>query len=97
MTDSCASVQRALDRVYAARPYERRSRMVDLMTAGGQLRDETEALHGWLIRAWDRLDAEPDRQDFQKCEERLISEIQRYQAMHDLLGRALLAIGRGWE
>jgi hypothetical protein len=94
MTDSRASVQRALDRLNACRPFERASRLHELLVAGGTLRDETEALNDWLIRAWDRLDAEPDRKDFVKCEERLLAEIQRYTEMHTLLGKALVAIGK---
>lgn len=68
--------------------------MTELLAASTTLRDETEKLHLWLIKAWDRLDAEPDRKDFVKCEERLLAEIQRYTECHNLLGKALVAIGR---
>jgi hypothetical protein len=94
MSETIFAVQRALDRLVACRPFERRSRMVDLLTASTALRDETETLHQWLVRAWDRLDAEPDRKDFVTCEERLLAEIKRYQAMHDVLGKVLLVIGK---
>lgn len=94
MTDSRASVQRALDRVNAARPYERPSRLRELMAAGTVLQDETTKLNDWLVRAWDWLDAHTEHEEFVQREERLLAEVQRYQAMHDLLGRALVVIGK---
>lgn len=94
MTDSRSAVRHALARLVVARPWERTARMQDLMTAGSSLRDETEALHDWLIRAWDWLDAHPHHERFVKREAKLLDEIQRYQTMHDLLGKALVAIGK---
>lgn len=94
MTDSRPSVQHALDRVNAARPFERASRMHELVTASLVLEAETRALNDWLNRAWEWLDEHREHEQYVKREERLCAEIQRYQAMHTLLGRALVAIGK---
>lgn len=94
MTDSRASVQRALDRVNAARSFERASRMHELVTASLALEAETRALNDWLNRAWEWLDEHREHENFSQREERLLAEIQRYQAMHTLLGKALVAISK---
>jgi hypothetical protein len=66
----------------------------ELMVAGATLREETEHLHQWLIRADEYLTKNPDHKDFHAREERYLSELKRYADSHNLLGKALMAIGK---
>jgi hypothetical protein len=93
MAITVESVRLRMNAVAEATPAERRHRMVDLMTAGVELRDRMAKLQQWLVDADAYLTAHPNLADFTERENRYLERLRSYQEMHDVLGAALEMIG----
>lgn len=69
-----------------------------LIAHGPALAEKAWALHQWLVKADDWLEANPDAPDFATREDRWLERLTRYEEAMTVLGEALTVLGRqAWE